>query len=552
MHFVDSAAATMPQAELSAMSKTQLLQCITALQAGWTAATKRLADVDRNRELATSETIDTIAQERAAAMAAQSRAETIERECKGLRTRNFELETEVAKLRRAMKEDPANPAQARLHDELVQAQGRIIELERLVRQREPLNAQFMRIRNDELVRQRDKDRMKLQENALAITRLEQRLKDALEATQLERGDEYGAAGDLETNASASFHRGHGQHLGAALQPSASVVIAGPRSGSGMSDRRLSGTANSLFLPIPGVEQSTQTEAGTAKLVEMLQARGDTIAALRAESLKIAEERDDLANQIAGLKAELTLLRDSDARKDALLDEYANTSTTTLQRRGSFRSKADLDREGSERAAMQDRSRRLEGLAVAAEERAKAAEAKALQLEVEVGRITRSFAAVAEENVQLSHSLQAIGGMTAKDLAVMLSAGDKVVKLKADLDEARTALDKERVNGADLQRLSRENGGLRSKIERHQLEIGAMATENARVSAAYDEVRQRLEATVAAAERQRVQLQLHSGLASRHAVWTEAFATTVAESARHRGELFASSAAAVARKPLLSH
>jgi hypothetical protein len=38
-----------------------------------------------------------------------------------------------------------------------------------------------------------------------------------------------------------------------------------------------------------------------------------------------------------------------------------------------------------------------------------------------------------------------------------------------------------VNGAELERASRENGQLKGRVEKHQLEIGALATENAKLS-----------------------------------------------------------------------
>jgi len=418
-----------------------------------------------------------IAEERAAAMEAASALQKVEAEVSRLRASNFDFETEAAKLRRALKEDPEDPAQARLRDELVMAQGRAVELERLLRQREPLNVQFLRIQIDEMQRQRDNDRRKLQEQALAITRLEQSLCDAREASHLNRGD--GDSTNIDANASmgsppSPFHGSvTSATLAVALEPSQSVSNFGRDRQPG---RRVS--MQDLTMKLPGRDVATQCEAGAARLVELLKKREDVLHELREEKEAVAAERDELADTVASLQSELSLMRESERRKDELLDEL--TSPQRLRRLSTFKSKDALEHDEAGRVLLSDKCRKLESTVASAEERAASAEARTRQLEVEVGRLTRSFATVAEENVQLSHSLQAIGNMSAKEIAAMLTAGDKVNRLRAELAEANEALERERVAAGDIDRLSRDNGALKARLEKSQLEVGALATESAKL------------------------------------------------------------------------
>jgi hypothetical protein len=461
IHFTDAATASLPHSQLSQMSKTQLMQSITVLQAGWSAAVKKLNDVMRNRESFDGETRDEIAVLRAELMAKESAEVDNETQRRRALQRVEELETELAQYRRAMRDEPSSFVVGKLKDDLIQTRGRLLEVERLLRQREPLNLQFLKIRVDELLRQREQDKRRIVEDALTIGRLKQQLSDAAEQNALTASPPRPASPVGPTPGGSRSSRWDFA-LSAATYSSAKT-------------KRFGETDAELRAP-EMKDASAQATLGVLKAIDLLHDKNKQIDECIAAKDAAEMRCEALSVELANLKETLSVVEASEKRKEELLMRLVSTPIN----QSTTESMENMIKREDERSQLLERVRKLESALTTSDDRARSAEERAVQLETEMNKIVLSFATIAEENVQLSHSLQSVGGMSAQDLASILTAGEKLHRLKSELQQTQDALERERVNQLDLTRASREAGILSARVEKYQQELAAVVTENSKL------------------------------------------------------------------------
>lgn len=482
LHFVDPNSAMIPAAELSAMSKTQLLQNVTVLHGGWTNAVKRLNDVVRNTEEMERKAVAQHAEWNAQLCEAERRAGEAEREVRQLKTRVLMLQEQNVEMRFAIRDSPDDPQIAELERELALSKGRVVELERLVRQREPLDVQFLRIRADEMEKQHERDKVRLQELTLQLARGEQLLLDARADADLER---------REHVANMVSSVGGGAAAGGDLAMETSMGMSGVFGTMSSFDRRRSLGAGSL----PGRTVAVQTESHLIKTLDLLTQRTAELDTVRQQYAEAQVMVEGLTHTIDDLSDELERVRDSEQRKDAMLDDFSQQPA--LRRAKSFHNKGDVERVENDRVAKEEKLRKTEAAHKLAQEQLERSEDKRLTLEAELGKLSKSFTVVAEENVQLTYSLQALTGCSAKEVAVMMKAGENVQRLTAELSRARSELENAQSNAGKYDHTMRENGSLRARVEKYQTEVGGLAAENKHLRQELGATYERLEAQVEA-------------------------------------------------------
>ena len=522
--------ASLPQGELGALTRPQLMQSATILHAGWTAATKRLNEAELHRTLDERERVERDAAVDLELQESRSRIHQLETQLREKEAHLCEAERRAARAMAAVdsgsREGGSGDASFELlRHELVDAKAEILSLSRRLRLKVPLDYSQLQGTVEILERQRALDRDTIQTQTVDIARLHQELLGLQAEVLHARRDRDAPVSTTAPGGGPSLSQGQSPTM-AGRRGSRGLTMPGSGFGSAGGGGGPTGAAFTVSVGI-------QTDSGLLKTLDLLQKAHDQIAQLQRTEAAHMVELSAVEHKVSEAQSTLAVATAVNARKDKLIAELvrrleaarANSDSPAAKRQAGDESSSLLDAGddvgfaaslvaygdalsgysglgeddvrfplggGDERpsaldtysttsiASMLETKRRLQRVEKELETVTKTLEARDAALaeaKAEVERYTRSISQVAEDNAILSFQVQQISGMASSELSELVSAHEQLQIVQASLNLEQANSVKLQATIEQLDELLRANGNLQGRIEKYQLEVATFSTEN---------------------------------------------------------------------------